>query len=137
LAPEDPIADLVERAEHLVASGRRGAAIDLLVKARKTHPQDPRLPYHAGLLYMDQMWWADGLKQLHAAIVLDPSLKNDHALIAAVVNGFDTTAQYDWTLATFLRQDIGAPAKAALADVAASHPNSLVRKRAAAELRRY
>jgi hypothetical protein len=53
---------VVTRVEELVAAGRRAAAIDLLVKARKTHPRDARLAYHAGLLFMNRMWWPDGLK---------------------------------------------------------------------------
>jgi hypothetical protein len=132
-----PVDELLARANELDAAGRREAATELLVKAQKTYPDDARLPYRAGLLYMDRMWWADGLKQLRGAIALDASYKTDPDLIKAVVRGFNTTARYDWTLAGFLRKDIGAEAKRYLDDVAASHPNPLVRKRARAELRRY
>lgn len=109
----------------------------MLVKARKTYADDARLPYRAGLLYLERMWWADGLKQLRAAIALDASLKTDPDLIKAVVRGFNTTAHYDATLAGFLRTEIGSETKRYLEEVAASHPNPLVRKRARAELRRY
>jgi serine/threonine-protein kinase len=132
-AAQDPVSELIDRAGEL----SRGRAIDLLVKARKAYPSDARLPYRAGLLYMDEMWWADGLKQLRAAIALDPKLKSDPAIIKAVLRGFNTTASYDWTLAGFLHDDIGEPAKPYLEEVAREHPNPLVRKRAAAELRRY
>ncbi|NVB80270.1 MAG: serine/threonine protein kinase [Kofleriaceae bacterium] len=129
----DPVDELLAQAETL----SREAAIDLLVKARKTYPDDARLPYHAGLIYLDRMWWADGLKQLRAAIAIDPKYKSDPELIKAVIRGFNTTAKYDWTLASFLRKDIGKAAKPYLEDTANAHPNQLVRKRAAAELRRY
>jgi hypothetical protein len=133
----DAVADLVAQAGELAVAGRREAAIDVLSKARRTYPADARLPYHAGMLYLDKMWWADGLKQLRAAIALDPAYKADPALIKAVLFGFNTTKQYDWTLAGFLRKDIGAGAKPYLQDTAENHPNKLIRKRAAGELRRY
>jgi hypothetical protein len=50
---EDPVAALVAQAEELVSQRRQDAAITLLVKARRTHPRDGRLPYHAGLLYLE------------------------------------------------------------------------------------
>ena len=133
----DAVAELRARADELASSGRRDAAIELLVKARKTYPDDARLPYHAGLLYLDRMWWADGLKQLRAAIGLEPSLRSDPRLVKAVVRGFNTTARYDGTLARFLRDDIGPEAKPYLEEVARAHANPLIRKRALAELRRY
>ena len=136
-AAPDPVAELIARTGTPSSSRGRQHAIAVLLDARKKYPKDARLPYHAGLLYMDQMWWPDGLKQLHAAIALDPALKADPTLIKAVIRGFDTTASYDWTLASFLRKDIGAAAKPYLEDVAQHHPNAVVRKRAAAELRHY
>lgn len=133
----DPVQELLGRADTLARDGQRGDAIELLVKARKTYPDDARLPYHAGLLYLDRMWWDDGLKQLRAAIALDSQYKTDPELIKAVIRGFNTTAKYDWTLARFLRRDIGPAAKPYLEDTAKGHPNARVRKRATAELRRY
>jgi serine/threonine-protein kinase len=129
----DPVEELLAQSDGLA----RDAAIDLLVKARKTYPDDARLPYRAGLLYLDRMWWADGLKQLRAAIALDSKYRSDPELIKAVIRGFNTTAKYDWTLASFLRKDIGPAARSYLEDTANAHPNKLVRKRASAELRRY
>ncbi len=135
--PQDPVAELVARAAELSSARRREAAISLLVKARRTYPRDARLPYHAGLLYLEKMFRTDGLKQLRAAIELDPGYPTDPKLIDAVIRAFNTTAQYDWALASFLRKDIGAAAKPALEDVAKHHRNPIVRSRAAAELRRY
>lgn len=130
---EDPVQALIARADGM----GREAAIDYLVKARKTYPQDARLPYEAAKRYLDKMWWADGLKQARAAIELDPKYKSDPDLIKLVLKGFNTTAGYDSTLARFLRIDIGAAAKPYMEDTAKAHPNPIVRKRAAAELKRY
>ncbi|HEY5947595.1 MAG TPA: serine/threonine-protein kinase [Kofleriaceae bacterium] len=133
----DPVSDLVTRATELASGGRRQEAIDLLLKARKTYASDARLPYNLAKLYLDKMWWADGLKQARAALALDPQLKNDPDLIKLALRGFNSTKSYDWTLARFLRDDIGDAAKPYLEDVAKNHPNPIVRSRATAELRRY
>jgi serine/threonine-protein kinase len=138
-APEksDPVADLVTRARELASAGQREGAIDVLLKARKNYPDDARLPYNLAKLYLEKMWWADGLKQARAALALDPKLKTDPDLIKLVLRGFNTTASYDWTLAHFLHDDIGDAAKPYLEDVSRNHPNPIVRNRATAELRRY
>jgi serine/threonine-protein kinase len=135
--PSDAVDELVTRASKLASAGQREGAIDLLMKARKTYPDDARLPYHLARLYLEKMWWADGLKQARAAIALDPNLKSDAELIKLVLRGFNTTKSYDGTLARFLRDDIGEPARAYVEDTAKNHPNPIVRSRATAELRRY
>jgi hypothetical protein len=83
------------------------------------------------------MFRTDGLKQLRAALELDPGYRTDPKLIGAAVRAFNTTAAYDWALAGFLRNDIGKAAKPSLEDVAKNHRNPIVRARATAELRRY
>jgi eukaryotic-like serine/threonine-protein kinase len=133
----DPITDLIAEAHALADAGRREPALDLLLKARKTYPKEARIPYEASKLYLEKMWWADGLKLARVALALDPAYKSDADLIKLVLKGFNTTASYDWTLAKFLREDIGASAKPFVEDTAQSHPNPIVRKRAAAELKRY
>lgn len=134
---DDAVEALVVQAKQMTNAGRREAAIDMLVKARKTYPKDARLPYEASKLYLEKMWWADGLKQARAALELDATYKTDADLIKLVLKGFNTTASYDSTLARFLREDIGAAAKPFMEDTATAHPNPIVRKRAASELRRY
>jgi hypothetical protein len=109
----------------------------MLVKARKTYPSDARLPYQAAKLYLEKSWWPDGLKYARAALALDPKLKSDPDLIRLVLRGFNSTRQYDGTLARFLREDIGDAAKPFIADTAEHHPNPIVRARASDELRRY
>jgi len=134
---DDPVADLVARARGMAAGGRLKPAIDLLAKARKTHPQDARLPYHAGLLYLDKMYFADGLPLVRAAIALDPAYRSDDTLIKLLVRGFNATASYDGMIARFLHDDIGQAAKPYLEETAQHHTNPIVRNRAIAELRRY
>jgi tRNA A-37 threonylcarbamoyl transferase component Bud32 len=133
----DHIDELVAKAIDMTAAGRRESAIDMLLDARKTYAKDARLPYHASKLYLEKMWWDDGLKQARSAIALDAGYRSDADLIKLVVKGFNTTKSYDWTLARFLREDIGAPAKPFLEDTASGHPNPIVRKRAKAELKKY
>ncbi|MDB4963593.1 MAG: sps1B [Myxococcales bacterium] len=133
----DPVAELVTRAGELAAGGRLKPAIDLLSKARRTYPKDARLPFHAGRLYIDKMFFADGLPLLRAAFALDPAYRADPELIKALVRGFNATASYDSVVARFLRDDIGAVAKPYIEETARSHPNPIVRKRATAELKRY
>ena len=132
-AVDDPVIQLVARARSM----RREAGIDLLTKARKTYPEDARIPYEASKLYLEKMWWADGLKQARAAIALDAAYRSDAELIKLVLTGFNTTASYDSMLARFLREDIGPAAKPFMERTAQGHPNTIVRKRAAAELKRY
>jgi eukaryotic-like serine/threonine-protein kinase len=133
----DPVADLIASATQMAADGRRQPGIDLLLRARKTYPKDARVPYHASKLYLEKMWWADGLKLARSAIALDPAYRNDAELIKLVLKGFNSTASYDWMLAKFLREDIGPAAKPFMEDTAKAHPNPIVRKRATAELKRY
>ena len=133
----DAVEAIVLRGLELAAAGRREAALDLFLDARKTYPKDARLAYQASKLYLDKMYKADGLKLARTAIALDPKYKSDDELIKLVVKLFNTTASTDWTLSKFLREDIGPAAKPYLEDTAKGHPNPIVRKRAAAELRRY
>lgn len=130
---DDPVAPLLAEA----ATQSHAAAIKLLTAARKLHPTDARIPYRIGLLHMDKLYWGDGLKHLRAAIVLDTSLRSDPELIKAALRGFNTTARYDYALASFLHDDVGAAAKPFLEATAKDHANPIVRQRAAAELRRY
>ena len=133
----DPVGDVLSRANEYVANGRREAALDLLVGARKTFPDDARIAYLAGKVYFAKLWWNDGLKQFRDAVRLDPSYKTDPELIKIVLKGFNTTPRYDSGLASFLRDTIGDAAKPFLEETANSHPNASIRARAASELRRY
>ncbi len=133
---DDPVAKILAQADRHLARRWRDGAIDVLVKARRSHPTDARLPYRAGLLYLEKMWWPDGLKQLRAAIALDPGLRADPDLIRAAVRAFTATVYVDWALASFLRTDIGDAARPFLEAVATQDKNPVVRNRARAELAR-
>jgi len=133
----DPADDTIARANDLIERGQKSAAIDLLVAARKIYPQDARLPYIAGKLYFEKLYWTDGMKMFHDAIRLDPSYRTDRELIRTVLRGFITTPRADAGLAAFLHDEIGDEARPFLEETASEHPSSLIRARAASELRRY
>jgi eukaryotic-like serine/threonine-protein kinase len=133
----DPVGDVLSRANEAIANGRRESAIDLLAGARRTFPDDARLAYLLGKLYFAKLWYTDGLRHLRDAVRLDPVYKSDPELIKTVLKGFITTPRFDSSLAGFLHDHIGAPAKPFLEETAENHPNPSIRARAAAELRRY
>ena len=133
-AAGDPSDAIRAEVDGLVASGRSEAAITLLQKARRDHPDRAVLPYLAGKLYFAKLWWADGVAAFRDAVRLDPSYRTDPDLIRIVVRGFVTTPEYDWRLGNFL-SELGDAAQLALDDTAHNHPNPQVRARAAAQLR--
>jgi len=133
----DPGAEAIARATELAGAGRQTQALELLLGARKTRPDDPRLSYFAGKLYFERYWWSDGLKQLRDTVRLDPGYRNDPELLRIVLRGFITTPRYNDELAGFLRDELGAAAKAALEETARDHPNAVIRQRATNELKRY
>jgi len=133
----DNASQVIARAAELAGNGEREEAIDVLVKARSVFPTNAELPYHAGKLYFSKLWWTDGLKNFRDAIRLDPAYRSDAELIKTVLKGFITTPTYNEELASFLRDDIGAPAKEFLEVTSREHPNATKRARAAAELKRY
>ena len=137
----DPItandaAQTIARAAELSGNGEREAAIDLLTKARKKYPANADLPYHAGKLYFSKLWWTDGLKSFRDAIRLEPTYRTDPELIKTVLKGFITTPTYNEELSSFLRDDIGEPAKVFLEETSRDHPNASKRARATRELKR-
>ncbi len=138
----DPItandaAQTIARAAELSGNGEREAAIDLLAKARRRYPDNADLPYHAGKLYFSKLWWTDGLKSFRDAIRLEPTYRTDPELIKTVLKGFITTPAYNEELSSFLRDDIGEPAKVFLEETSRGHPNAQKRARAIQELKRY
>lgn len=132
-AASDPALAIVTAAEQLAADGKLDAALELLVKARREHPDAAALPAAAGTLYFQKLWWNDGIANLREAIRLDPRLRVDPALIRTVLGGFLRTPSYDARLARLL-VDLGAPTVPFLEETARSHPNPAKRKRAAALL---
>ena len=136
-ASVDPSGDVVTRANDLAAGGERDAALDLLVRARKQDPDSGPLAYTAGRIYFSKFYWTDGLRGFRDAIRIDPTYRTDPELIKTVLRGFITTPSYNEELASFLRDDIGGPARSFLEETARAHPSQAIRSRAAGELRRY
>jgi hypothetical protein len=132
----DPVAVALDSAQHLLTSDERDAALDVLARARREHPEAASLPLLAGRIYFAKLYWTDGLRELRDAIRLDPTLRSDPELIKTVLKGFITTPYVERALEAFLREDIGAPAVPYLEETARQHPSATVRARATAELRR-
>jgi hypothetical protein len=137
-APPDPAADAaLARAAELENAGQKPAALDLVLTARKTSPNDARLAYLAGRLLFDKVYVTEGMKHLRDAIHLDPRNRTDPELIKLVLRAYITTPAAEAGLSAFLHDDIGDAAKPYLEETAADHPNPTVRARASAELKRY
>jgi Flp pilus assembly pilin Flp len=135
-AAPDAVASLILRAQQMMNRGDRDDALALVLAGRATYPNDARLPRFAGMIYFDKLWWADGVKQLRAALAIDPALRDDPELTAVAVTGFITTPTYNRLLGRFLRDELGAAAMPNLERVAREHRNPAIRARADAELRR-
>jgi hypothetical protein len=135
-AAGDPVPDLLARAHDLEQQGDPEAALSILTKARREHPDSAPLAAEVGQLYFNKLWWTDGIKNFRDAIRLDPSLRSDPEIIKTVLKGFITTPDVDDRLEGFLREDLGDAARPYLEETAKTHPNKQTRARAAAELRR-
>jgi hypothetical protein len=136
-ASADPAAPIIQRAEELAAEGRPELALDLVNKARRNYPTSAGLPYEAGKLAMQKLYFRDAFASLREAIRLDPNLRNDPELIKAALRAFIVTPDYNELAADFLHDEIGPPAAQYLEETSKAHPNARVRARASAELRRY
>jgi serine/threonine-protein kinase len=132
----DPVAVSLARASDLYANGDLEPALQVALRARRDHPDSAQLAFLAGKIYFAKLYWTDGLKQFRDAIRLDPGYRTDTELIKIALRGFITTPDTDSRLEEFLRVDIGEPVRPLLEETARDNPNSTVRARAAAELRR-
>ncbi len=133
-ATEDGI---LERARTDITQRRTEQALALLVRARKKFPKNGEIPFLAGTLYFEKMWWNDGLKMFREALKNDPYYATNGDMIKVIVKGFATTPAYNNDIAAFLRDEIGSPAEAYLDEVANTHSNPSIRKRAADEMKKY
>ncbi len=136
---DDPATEqgILDKARTDITARRTEPALAMLLRARKKYPQNGEIPYLAGTLYFDKMWWSDGLKMFREALKIDPHYATDGDMIKVVVKGFATTPTYNADIARFLRDEIGSPAEAYLDEVANTHENASVRKRAVDELKKY
>jgi serine/threonine-protein kinase len=133
----DPARDLAARANELAEKGERDAALELLHRGRRQYPDNALLAYAAGRICFSKYYWTEGLRDFRDAIRIEPAYRSDAELIKTVLRGFNTTPSYNDDLASFLRDEIGSAVQPLLEETARDHPNSIIRSRAAAELRRY
>jgi hypothetical protein len=133
--PADPTAAAQAAITELVAQGRLDAALDAIARARRRFPDVAAFPLAAGKIYFTRLFWDDGIKAFRDAIRLDPSLRDDPELVRVALRGFITTPDTNAELAAFLA-DLGPSAQPALDETARTHPNPVIRARAAAQLRR-
>ncbi|MFN0247119.1 MAG: protein kinase domain-containing protein [Kofleriaceae bacterium] len=136
---DDPTTEqgVMDRALADIAAGRTDAALGLLLRSRKKYAQNGEIPYLAGTLHFKKQAWADGLAMFREALKIDPYYATNGDFIKTVVKGFATTPAYNDDIAKFLRDQIGSPAEAYLDEVANSHADATIRKRAADELKTY
>ena len=132
----DPIPAILDRGNKLIASDDPEAAVSLLTKARRTHPDNAQLALALGRAYFGKLWWSEGVKNFRDAIKLDPEVASDPEMLKAVLKGFLTTPDIDSRIADFML-DLGEPMKAYLKETADTHPNKQLRARATAMLRRF
>jgi eukaryotic-like serine/threonine-protein kinase len=130
----DPVAPLLARGADLYSNGDLEPALDVVMKARRHHPDSAPLAFLAGKIYFAKLWWSDGIAALDDAMRLDSGYRSDPELIKLALRGFLTTPQIDPGLAGLLTE-IGAPARPFLEETAKSHPNAALRARASTELK--
>jgi hypothetical protein len=107
----------------------RQAAINALVDYRKEHPKDAQAALLLGHLYLDKLWWTDGIKSYRAAITLDPSLRSDETMIRELLKGLVSDGSH-WKVADFLADEIGEPALPYVRESAALVKNKQIKARA-------
>jgi hypothetical protein len=86
-----------------------------------------------GNLYLARNWPEPTLKNYRAAIALDPSLREDVAIIKAVISLLDSQSR-GWDAHKFLAEEVGKAAIPALTDTVLNDPSASIRNRAKAVL---
>jgi hypothetical protein len=126
----------VAQALALAKSGHRDEAIAALRGMWKKTPRSANLPYVLGNLYNDKRWWSVAMEHYQAAIQRSAAYRRNATLIRNVIGMLGsprTRGKASW----FLRKVVGAPARAHLAAASKRHKSLVVRKQAAAVLRRF
>jgi hypothetical protein len=137
LPKEDPVPQILEDANQMIAADDPERAISMLAKARRTHPDNAQLALVMGKANFAQLYWTEGVKNFRDAIRLDSELRGDVEMLKTVLKGFLTTPDVDDRIAHFMRNDVRDDMKPMLEETAAKHPNKQLRARAKAELRHY
>jgi hypothetical protein len=132
--PSDPVPQVIERANAMIASEDYEDAVAVLKRARKANPDNAELAFLSGKANFGRLWWTDGIDDFREAIKLDDSYKENSDLLKTVLRGFLTTPDVDDRIVEFMRHDIGPPMRPYLEETAEKHPNKQKRARARAEL---
>jgi len=129
----DPVPQVIERANGLIASEDYEDAVATLKRARKANPDNAELAFLSGKANFGRLWWTDGIADFREAIKLDDGYKENQELLKAVLKGFLTTPDVDDRIVGFMRE-IGPPMRPLLEETAEKHPKKALRARARAEL---
>jgi len=129
----DPVPQVVERANALIASEDYDEAVSVLKRGRKANPDNAQLAFLSGKANFGRLWWTDGIDDFREAIKLDDSYKENQDLLKTVLKGFLTTPDTDDRIVEFMRE-IGPPLRPLLEETAEKHPKKALRARARAEL---
>jgi hypothetical protein len=129
----DPVPQVIERANALIASEDYEQAVSVLRRARKANPDNAQLAFLSGKANFARLWWSDGIADFREAIKIDDGYKQNPELLKAVIKGFITTPDVDDRIVGFMRE-IGPPLRPYLEDTAENHPKKAIRARARAEL---
>jgi eukaryotic-like serine/threonine-protein kinase len=126
----------VAQALALAKRGHRDEAITALRGMWRKNPRSANLPYVLGNLYNDKRWWSVAMEHYQAAIKRSAAYRRNGTLIRNVIGMLGsprTRGKASW----FLRKVVGAPARAHLSAASKRHKSVVVRKQAAAVLRRF
>jgi eukaryotic-like serine/threonine-protein kinase len=134
--PTVPLAKTLPAVNALIKKGQRDVAIASLQEMWKKAPKDGRLPYLLGNLYFDKHWWSVGMQHYHAAIARVPAYKGNAILIRNAISAFGNSKSRGKAI-YLVTQVIGAGAKGYVKTAGKSHPDPVVRKTAAALLKRW
>jgi serine/threonine-protein kinase len=97
------------------------------------HPDGADIRRELGDLYLARNWPEPTLKNYRAALALDPGLREDAAIIRAVISLLDSQSR-GWDAHKFLLEDVGKPAMPVLTDTVLNDPSAGIRNRAKAVL---
>jgi hypothetical protein len=134
-APKPPpvYAAALAEAVALTQARKLDAAEKKLQALVAEHPDGADVRLALGNLYLARNWPDPTLKNYRAALARDPSLRDDPAIIKAVISLLDSQSR-GWDAHKFLEEDVGKAAIPVLTDTVLNDPNAGIRNRAKAVL---
>ncbi|HEY5946444.1 MAG TPA: protein kinase, partial [Kofleriaceae bacterium] len=91
----DPVPQVIERANALIASEDYEEAVAVLKRSRKANPDNAQLAFLSGKANFARLWWSDGIDDFREAIKIDDGYKQNPELLKAVIKAFITTPDTD------------------------------------------